>query len=55
MKVGTIVEMLISIKDDYDLMSCERLAVNEACNILEEFSSHLERGEAEELVRSATK
>ena len=53
MKVGTIVEMLISIKDDYDLMSCELHAVNEACNILEEFPSHLERREAEELVRNA--
>ena len=53
MKVGTIVEMLISIKDDYDLMNCELHAINEACNILEEFSSSLERREAEELVRNA--
>ncbi len=36
MRIGTLVEMLISIKDDYDLMSCERLAINEACNLLED-------------------
>lgn len=52
MKTGTIVEMLISIKDDYDLMSCERLAINEACNIIEEFPN-IEKAEAEELVRKA--
>lgn len=36
MRIGTLIDMLISIKDDYDLMSCERLAINEACNLLED-------------------
>lgn len=35
MKIGEIVERLISIKDDYDLLSFEYEAVLEACNLLD--------------------
>lgn len=52
MKLGNIVEMLISIKDDYDLAYCERNAINDACNILEKFPRDMEKADAEEVARS---
>lgn len=52
MNLGTIVEMLIGIKDDYDLSFCERNAINNACNILEKFPRNMEQADAEEVARS---
>lgn len=40
--IGTIVESLIKIKDNYDLVSYEVQAINLACNILDKAFNRLD-------------